>query len=216
MLRRPPRVPRTDTLFPYTTLFRSGVVVACLANCASALALWKRERCGCFSAVISERLAASRDFAKSAAVSVAAHVEMEMIIVGGVVIGAQHRAEPAAGRFVQGAQELLRALVAVPAAVEHDPPPVGEHEARDVDRVRRRMLRQPARAPAIDVAAAIGALGFDLDHFDAEIEPGRRATRILDPRREMARHRPGHRAEGDGTPSDIPALQPLSYTALCL
>src|SRR3546814_537144 len=128
-------------------------------NCASSLALWKRERCGCFSAVISERLAASRDFAKSAAVSVAAHVEMEMIIVGGVVIGAQHRAEPAAGRFVQGAQELLRALVAVPAAVEHDPPPVGEHEARDVDRVRRRMLRQPARAPALDVAAAIGELG---------------------------------------------------------
>src|SRR3546814_5293467 len=26
MLRRPPRSTRTDTLFPYTTLFRSGVV----------------------------------------------------------------------------------------------------------------------------------------------------------------------------------------------
>src|SRR3546814_14712680 len=28
MLRRPPRATRTDTLFPYTTLFRSGVVIA--------------------------------------------------------------------------------------------------------------------------------------------------------------------------------------------
>src|SRR3546814_4338984 len=28
MIRRPPRATRTDTLFPYTTLFRSGVVGA--------------------------------------------------------------------------------------------------------------------------------------------------------------------------------------------
>src|SRR3546814_8692423 len=28
MIRRPPRSTRTDTLFPYTTLFRSGQVVA--------------------------------------------------------------------------------------------------------------------------------------------------------------------------------------------
>src|SRR3546814_8596042 len=27
MIRRPPRSTRTDTLFPYTTLFRSGVVL---------------------------------------------------------------------------------------------------------------------------------------------------------------------------------------------
>src|SRR3546814_19764254 len=29
MIRRPPRSTRTDTLFPYTTLFRSIVAVAC-------------------------------------------------------------------------------------------------------------------------------------------------------------------------------------------
>src|SRR3546814_12093909 len=28
MIRRPPRSTRTDTLFPYTTLFRSGEIVA--------------------------------------------------------------------------------------------------------------------------------------------------------------------------------------------
>src|SRR3546814_8663778 len=31
MIRRPPRSTRTDTLFPYTTLFRSGIAV-CGAN----------------------------------------------------------------------------------------------------------------------------------------------------------------------------------------
>src|SRR3546814_2667886 len=30
MIRRPPRSTRTDTLFPYTTLFRSGLPVAAL------------------------------------------------------------------------------------------------------------------------------------------------------------------------------------------
>src|SRR3546814_10794009 len=32
MIRRPPRSTRTDTLFPYTTLFRSPVVTACAMN----------------------------------------------------------------------------------------------------------------------------------------------------------------------------------------
>src|SRR3546814_18452291 len=31
MIRRPPRSTRTDTLFPYTTLFRSGAVALVLA-----------------------------------------------------------------------------------------------------------------------------------------------------------------------------------------
>src|SRR3546814_4507085 len=32
MIRRPPRSTRTDTLFPYTTLFRSGVPHACAST----------------------------------------------------------------------------------------------------------------------------------------------------------------------------------------
>src|SRR3546814_15688456 len=31
-IRRPPRSTRTDTLFPYTTLFRSGLVVAAVSR----------------------------------------------------------------------------------------------------------------------------------------------------------------------------------------
>src|SRR3546814_5687178 len=40
MIRRPPRATRTDTLFPYTTLFRSAVAVP--AGPASVRAGWRR------------------------------------------------------------------------------------------------------------------------------------------------------------------------------
>src|SRR3546814_801841 len=32
MIRRPPRSTRTDTLFPYTTLFRSGLLAVCACS----------------------------------------------------------------------------------------------------------------------------------------------------------------------------------------
>src|SRR3546814_8245949 len=36
MIRRPPRSTRTDTLFPYTTLFRSAITTISRAGCPSA------------------------------------------------------------------------------------------------------------------------------------------------------------------------------------
>src|SRR3546814_12068623 len=39
MIRRPPRSTRTDTLFPYTTLFRSQVIVSILALACAGSAL---------------------------------------------------------------------------------------------------------------------------------------------------------------------------------
>src|SRR3546814_3708399 len=36
MIRRPPRSTRTDTLFPYTTLFRSASIAATIRSCASS------------------------------------------------------------------------------------------------------------------------------------------------------------------------------------
>src|SRR3546814_8694961 len=36
MIRRPPRSTRTDTLFPYTTLFRSACKAACMACVSTA------------------------------------------------------------------------------------------------------------------------------------------------------------------------------------
>src|SRR3546814_5659781 len=40
MIRRPPRSTRTDTLFPYTTLFRSPVGILCVCLCR----YWIRSR----------------------------------------------------------------------------------------------------------------------------------------------------------------------------
>src|SRR3546814_1711720 len=45
MIRRPPRSTRTDTLFPYTTLFRSGAaaVAAVEAECAGRVGAFARQ-----------------------------------------------------------------------------------------------------------------------------------------------------------------------------
>src|SRR3546814_6205703 len=44
MILRPPRSTRTDTLFPYTTLFRSGDEVAVAAPCAAGDQAYRRRR----------------------------------------------------------------------------------------------------------------------------------------------------------------------------
>src|SRR3546814_4991985 len=44
MIRRPPRSTRTDTLFPYTTLFRSTVQTRCLTCCALATSSGKQSQ----------------------------------------------------------------------------------------------------------------------------------------------------------------------------
>src|SRR3546814_8113891 len=56
MIRRPPRSTRTDTLFPYTTLFRSNLDMARLGEEAVGQLLdWRRHRRG-----KEQRLAAGR------------------------------------------------------------------------------------------------------------------------------------------------------------
>src|SRR3546814_2521262 len=44
MIRRPPRSTRTDTLFPYTTLFRSRGVIACGGELERAVAAQRQQR----------------------------------------------------------------------------------------------------------------------------------------------------------------------------
>src|SRR3546814_14486275 len=47
MIRRPPRSTRTDTLFPYTTLFRSEVEGALLKLARELLGLFRLDGLGC-------------------------------------------------------------------------------------------------------------------------------------------------------------------------
>ena len=115
--------------------------------------------------------------------------------------------------FVQRTQEILRRLVALPPAVQHDPPSVGQHKARHIDRVRIGMLRQTARATAIYVAAAIGAKGLDLDDFLPEIFPRRRLHRMLRPSGEIFRQRTGHRAKIGRRGPDVEELHRVDRAA---
>src|SRR3546814_6214632 len=46
MIRRPPRSTRTDTLFPYTTLFRSPVALICISTTTPCASRWSAKR-GC-------------------------------------------------------------------------------------------------------------------------------------------------------------------------
>src|SRR3546814_6703280 len=65
MIRRPPRSTRTDTLFPYTTLFRADVVAALLAGGLAR----KPQRAPCNVALV--QLAAAREALDHVPVAVA-------------------------------------------------------------------------------------------------------------------------------------------------
>src|SRR3546814_17322522 len=71
MIRRPPRSTRTDTLFPYTTLFRSGVERAA-QSCGGVRA--RRRRCG-------------------EAVEQGATVVVEHFVAQADAVGGEHRAQ---------------------------------------------------------------------------------------------------------------------------
>src|SRR3546814_7290015 len=62
MLRRPPRSKRTDTLFPYTTLFRSRVgrpALAALWRSGSVVGRFAGSPCSCGRASLAAKIATS-------------------------------------------------------------------------------------------------------------------------------------------------------------
>src|SRR4051812_41585840 len=96
-----------------------------------------------------------------------------MIAVEGVGVGAEADAEPAAAGIVDRAQEAPDILVlAAPAGGDGDPPPVGEQEGADVDRIGLAVLAEPRTGLAVDRSAAIGAEALDL--HDRAAQPGTR------------------------------------------
>src|SRR3546814_18335294 len=61
MIRRPPRSTRTDTLFPYTTLFRSVLVPALLALAACETSAYRNHIAPRYSASTFNYAAGGRD-----------------------------------------------------------------------------------------------------------------------------------------------------------
>src|SRR3546814_19727339 len=61
MIRRPPRSTRTDTLFPYTTLFRSGLCRALTGG------LWRKRARGCAHPLHAGELTSRRPWLRQGA-----------------------------------------------------------------------------------------------------------------------------------------------------
>src|SRR3546814_12134807 len=86
MIRRPPRSTRTDTLFPYTTLFRSaklalkpGQRVLDIGCGWGGMALYLHEKCGVDvlgSTLSEEQLKVARERAKAAGIAAPGKVEL--------------------------------------------------------------------------------------------------------------------------------------------
>src|SRR3546814_12582099 len=71
MLRRPPRSKRTDTLFPYTTLFRSNIIVCDFIRSEVAGTI--------FDAMVASVLADAADAGRSITIAPEAHAELKQL-----------------------------------------------------------------------------------------------------------------------------------------
>jgi hypothetical protein len=118
-----------------------------------------------------------------------------MVGMGRIVIWAENGAKSLARRLVQPAQKLSLVLLAVPAVEHRYPPPVGENEARHVNRIAKAVFGQPPRLSAANVPTAIGAERFDFGDLRPEILLGRWPNGELCPRGKIRRNRTGHRTK---------------------
>lgn len=90
-----------------------------------------------------------------------------------VVLGAQHPVEEAAGALMHFAQKHAGGRVPIPLTQDADAPAVGQHKARDVERVGACVLAAAAGLAAVDIAAGIAAQVFEPAHVRAQRRLGR-------------------------------------------
>src|SRR3546814_1790715 len=57
-----------------------------------------------------------------------AHIEMEVIVMGGVIIRAEHRSKTLAGAVVDDLKETPRPVIAVPVVLDRDPAAIRSEE----------------------------------------------------------------------------------------
>src|SRR3546814_2453171 len=91
MIRRPPRSTRTDTLFPYTTLFRSLADPACDGACKRAFLM--AEKLG-FEQVFGNRSAVDRDERLVGAAALSMNVASHQLLAGAGLAVDQDRSRP--------------------------------------------------------------------------------------------------------------------------
>lgn len=114
---------------------------------------------------------------------------MQMVPVGRIEIGRQNRLKPGTSGFTNGPQKATFSVRALPALRDSNPPPIGQNERPDVDRVAGCMLGPGScrLGPANDIPAAIAAHAFDLDHWTPKKLSGCGLDRIPHPQRNVAR-----------------------------
>src|SRR3546814_8660934 len=110
MIRRPPRSTRTDTLFPYTTLFRSGV----LTRRASAI-----ESMGAATVLCTDKTGT---------------LTQNRMVAAGLWMASGETADLGAGMASDRFDELLRYGAMASAPIPVDPMEVAFHEAAEIGR----------------------------------------------------------------------------------
>src|SRR3546814_5775877 len=97
-----------------------------------------------------------------------AHIEMEVIVMGGVIIRAEHRSKTLAGAVVDDLKETPRPVIAVPVVLDRDPAAICQHKGRDIDSIAMRMFGQVSGHIAVHFSAGIGAIGFNAYQLAAQ------------------------------------------------
>src|SRR3546814_1514461 len=86
---------------------------------------------------------------------------MEVIVMGGVIIRAEHRSKTLAGAVVDDLKETPRPVIAVPVVLDRDPAAICQHKGRDIDSIAMRMFGQVSGHIAVHFSAGIGAIGLN-------------------------------------------------------
>ena len=132
-------------------------------------------------------------------------------MMGGVIVGRQHRVEPLAGAGMDHFQKLAGALVTIPVLLDADPPPVAQDEGGYVDRIAVGMFAELAAAR--DRPAIIGAECLDLLDLRAQDQPGGRLHGIARPGGEIGGKVAGHGAKARGRHADVEQFDAADRTA---
>src|SRR3546814_11652993 len=83
-----------------------------------------------------------------------AHIEMEVIVMGGVIIRAEHRSKTLAGAVVDDLKETPRPVIAVPVVLDRDPAAICQHKGRAIDSIADR--KSVVQGKSVSVRVDIG------------------------------------------------------------